>query len=148
MRRFVIVVGDAAAWLGALTLEAAGAGDVTVVELPGRLREADIYPSLPALAAFHRRLGIDEARLLRAVRFAARLQFNIEPGTRAAMRELQQRIELISRERIGEEIRMMLEHPSRGRAMALLRLDRIEGADLTVDGRPVRVERPAWIADA
>jgi folate-binding protein YgfZ len=31
-----------------------------------------------------------------------------------------------------------------GRAMALLRLDRIEDAELTVDGRPVRVERPAW----
>lgn len=73
MRRFVIVGGDAAAWLGALTLQAAGAGDVTVVELPGRLREADIYPSLPALAAFHRRLGIDEARLLRAVRGACTL---------------------------------------------------------------------------
>jgi len=35
-----------------------------------------------------------------------------------------------------------------GRAMALLRLDRIEGADLSVDGRPVRAERPAWMADA
>ena len=32
-----------------------------------------------------------------------------------------------------------------GRAMALLRLDRIDGADLTVEGRPVRVERPDWI---
>ena len=31
-----------------------------------------------------------------------------------------------------------------GRAMALLRLDRIETAELTVDGRPVQVERPAW----
>jgi folate-binding protein YgfZ len=31
-----------------------------------------------------------------------------------------------------------------GRAMALVRLDRLEGADLTVDGRPVRVVRPAW----
>jgi folate-binding protein YgfZ len=31
-----------------------------------------------------------------------------------------------------------------GRAMALLRLDRIEGAELTVEGRSVRVERPAW----
>ena len=30
-----------------------------------------------------------------------------------------------------------------GRAMALLRLDRLDGA-LTVDGRPVTVERPAW----
>jgi folate-binding protein YgfZ len=34
-----------------------------------------------------------------------------------------------------------------GRAMALLRLDRI-GAGLTVDGRPVAVERLAWIAEA
>jgi folate-binding protein YgfZ len=32
-----------------------------------------------------------------------------------------------------------------GRAMALLRLDRIDGADLTADGRPVRVERPDWL---
>ena len=33
-----------------------------------------------------------------------------------------------------------------GRAIALLRLDRIDGADLTVEGRPVRVERPDWLA--
>jgi folate-binding protein YgfZ len=32
-----------------------------------------------------------------------------------------------------------------GRAMALLRLDRIDGAELTVDGRPVSVERPDWL---
>ncbi len=31
-----------------------------------------------------------------------------------------------------------------GRAMALLRLDRIEGAQLSVDGRPVLVRAPAW----
>lgn len=31
-----------------------------------------------------------------------------------------------------------------GRAMALLRLDRAEGGALTVDGRPVSVERPRW----
>jgi hypothetical protein len=35
-----------------------------------------------------------------------------------------------------------------GRAIALLRLDRIEGASLTVDGRPVAVERPAWFLEA
>lgn len=32
-----------------------------------------------------------------------------------------------------------------GRAMALLRLDRIEDARLTVAGRPVQVERPDWL---
>jgi folate-binding protein YgfZ len=31
-----------------------------------------------------------------------------------------------------------------GRAMALVRLDRIEAAELTVDGRLVKVERPEW----
>jgi folate-binding protein YgfZ len=35
-----------------------------------------------------------------------------------------------------------------GRAMALVRLDRVEGAALSVDGRPVRVERPAWFEAA
>jgi len=35
-----------------------------------------------------------------------------------------------------------------GRAMALLRLDRAEAGGLTADGRPVRVERPAWFLGA
>ena len=34
-----------------------------------------------------------------------------------------------------------------GRAIALLRLDRIEGADLTVDGRPVKALHPEWMQD-
>jgi folate-binding protein YgfZ len=32
-----------------------------------------------------------------------------------------------------------------GRAMALLRLDRVDGADLTVDGRPMSVDWPDWL---
>ena len=35
-----------------------------------------------------------------------------------------------------------------GRAMALLRLDRIAGAALSVEGRPVRVALPTWIPDS
>lgn len=35
----------------------------------------------------------------------------------------------------------------KGGAIALMRLDRAAGADLTVDGRPVRVERPAWMGE-
>ncbi|HEX5263336.1 MAG TPA: folate-binding protein, partial [Phenylobacterium sp.] len=35
-----------------------------------------------------------------------------------------------------------------GRAMALVRLDRAEGAGLTVDGRPIVLERPAWFVEA
>ncbi|HWE44665.1 MAG TPA: folate-binding protein [Caulobacteraceae bacterium] len=32
-----------------------------------------------------------------------------------------------------------------GRALALVRLDRVEGAALTVDGRAVRIDRPDWM---
>ena len=35
-----------------------------------------------------------------------------------------------------------------GRAIALLRLDRIEGAELSVDGRAVAVERPGYLGEA
>ena len=32
-----------------------------------------------------------------------------------------------------------------GRVMALLRVDRIDGADLTIDGRPVSVDWPSFM---
>jgi folate-binding protein YgfZ len=35
-----------------------------------------------------------------------------------------------------------------GRAIALLRLDRAVAGNLTVEGRPVRVERPDWFSSA
>jgi folate-binding protein YgfZ len=35
-----------------------------------------------------------------------------------------------------------------GRAIALMRLDRAEGQSLTVDGRLVTLERPAWLSEA
>jgi hypothetical protein len=35
---------------------------------------------------------------------------------------------------------------AQGRAMALVRLDRIAGASLTVDGRPCEIARPDWMA--
>jgi len=62
----------------------------------------------------------DHLRMLRAVRFAARLGFTIESATRAAMVRHAGEIKGISRERIGEELRMILAHPSRGRAVELL----------------------------
>ena len=62
----------------------------------------------------------DGLRLLRAVRFAARLDFTIEAGTRAAMEAEAQRLQLISGERIREELSRMLVHGSRRRAIELL----------------------------
>jgi poly(A) polymerase len=75
---------------------------------------------LRAIGEAAARFGEDHLRMLRAVRFAARLGFEIEAGTRAAMGELQGKIAGISRERIGEEVRMMLEHPTCAAAMEIL----------------------------
>jgi putative nucleotidyltransferase with HDIG domain len=50
----------------------------------------------------------DRLRMLRAVRFAARFGFEIEAGTRAAIRKLAQRIHAVSRERLRDELTKML----------------------------------------
>jgi poly(A) polymerase len=50
------------------------------------------------------RFGEDHLRLLRAVRFAARLGFEIEPTTLAAIQALAPKIKLISAERVRDEL--------------------------------------------
>lgn len=66
------------------------------------------------------RLAEDHLRALRAVRFTARLGFSLDPGTAAAIRRHAMELRGVSRERIGEEIRRMLTHPTRGAAVELL----------------------------
>jgi hypothetical protein len=62
----------------------------------------------------------DKLRLLRAVRFSATFDFEIEPGTLQAIREMAAEITSVSAERIGTEIRRMLVHANRSRAVRLL----------------------------
>jgi poly(A) polymerase len=50
----------------------------------------------------------DKLRMLRAVRFAARFDFVIEPRTLAAIQKLARKIEQVSRERIRDELTRML----------------------------------------
>lgn len=57
----------------------------------------------------HRRFAEDYLRMLRAIRFAARLNFDIEPNTAAAIRDFAPLLARISRERIGQELRWMLQ---------------------------------------
>jgi poly(A) polymerase len=66
------------------------------------------------------RFGEDYLRMLRAVRFAARLGFSIEPATARAIRQFAPHLTQISRERIGMEVQMMLEHPTRAEALSLM----------------------------
>lgn len=53
------------------------------------------------------RLAEDHLRALRAVRFAARLSFDIDPATADAIARHARDLQGVSRERIGDELRMM-----------------------------------------
>lgn len=67
------------------------------------------------------RIAEDKLRMLRAVRFAARFNFAIDPGTLEAIRQHASEIIQVSGERIGAEMRAVLVHPHRATGMELLR---------------------------
>jgi poly(A) polymerase len=67
-----------------------------------------------------RRFGEDKLRMLRAVRFAARFEFTIEPATFAAMQKLAHEVEVVSRERVRDELTRLLTEGRARRAFLLL----------------------------
>lgn len=75
---------------------------------------------LRAIGDPHQRFEEDHLRLMRAVRFATVLGFEIEAVTWAAMVEMAPKIKSISAERIREELSRILLHPSRVRGFDLL----------------------------
>src|SRR5207302_10519118 len=62
----------------------------------------------------------DKLRMLRAVRFAARFEYTIEPSTFAAMTELADQIAVVSRERVRDELTRMLTEGHASRAFLML----------------------------
>lgn len=66
------------------------------------------------------RFAEDHLRLLRAVRFAARLDFSIEHGTWEAMRAQAASIERISAERVREELNRILTEGGASRGLRLM----------------------------
>jgi poly(A) polymerase len=97
---------------------------------PTKLREAvvDFVGGLQDLqAGIIRAIGNPEARfeedhlrMLRAVRFAARFEFDIEPATKRAIRSLAPKISAVSRERVRDELTKMLTEGHARRAFELL----------------------------
>ncbi|MEM9410455.1 MAG: CCA tRNA nucleotidyltransferase [Planctomycetota bacterium] len=67
------------------------------------------------------RIDEDKLRMLRAIRFAATYQFEIEPSTMVAIQSHAADISTVSPERIGAEMRRMLAHPNRSVAVELLK---------------------------
>jgi poly(A) polymerase len=62
----------------------------------------------------------DKLRMLRAVRFAARFEYTIEPTTFAAIQKLADQIQVVSRERVRDELTRMLTEGHGRRAFLLL----------------------------
>lgn len=74
------------------------------------------------------RFSEDYLRMLRAIRFAARLDFHIEEATWGAICEFAPKISVISAERIAVELEMILTDPGRGRGGRLLIESGLAGA--------------------
>ena len=66
------------------------------------------------------RFAEDHLRMLRAVRFAANLNFSLDPPTRAAIGEHAREIRRISAERVRDELNSLLTHGGARRGMELL----------------------------
>ncbi len=82
---------------------------------------ADLHARvLRAVGDPNARLEEDHLRALRAVRFSTRLGFDIEAATAAAIRAHANQLRGVSRERIGDEIRLMLARPTRRASMEAL----------------------------
>ena len=84
--------------------------------------EADLRARIiRTIGAPEERFAEDHLRLLRAVRFAAQLDFSIEAGTLAAVKANAAKIKAISAERVREELLKLFRPPHASRGLDLLR---------------------------
>ncbi len=75
--------------------------------------EKDLHAKIiRTIGAPEERFGEDHLRMLRAVRFAARLGFEIEPQTFTAIQKLAPKIKVISAERVRDELVKLFAPPS------------------------------------
>lgn len=97
---------------------------------------------LRAIGDPRERFAEDHLRMLRAVRFAAELGFEIEPRTFEAIRELAPAIRRISAERIRDELSRILTGADPRRGFELLDETRLLGEILPEVARMKGVEQP------
>ncbi|MGH9790373.1 MAG: CCA tRNA nucleotidyltransferase [Candidatus Acidiferrales bacterium] len=88
------------------------------------------------------RFAEDKLRMARAVRFAARFGYRIEPETFAAIREMAPQISQVSAERLRDEITRMLTEGAARRAFELLEDARLLAVLLPEIARMKGVEQP------
>jgi len=84
----------------------------------------------------------DHLRMLRAVRFAARYEFSLDPATEHAIRGLAPRMAAVSRERVRDELTKMLTEGHARRAFELLHATGLLVQVLPEVAKLVGVEQP------
>lgn len=93
----------------------------------------------------HDRMEEDKLRMLRAARFATVLDFSLDVETSRAVEQMAHQIVVVSAERITQELKKMLVHPHRGRAVELCeRLNLLEVILPEVIQRTMQVSLEAW----
>ncbi len=75
---------------------------------------------LRAIGDPHARMAEDKLRMLRAVRFAATLEFELDGQTLAAVQQMAPEMRVVSAERIAQELRRVLAHDTRAQGFRLL----------------------------
>ncbi len=98
------------------------------------------------------RFAEDKLRLLRTVRFAARFGLAIEPRTLAALGAMADQVRVVAAERIAHELRRILVHPTRSKAMDLAMNSGLIAAVLPplartkglFQGKPVQPDGDLW----
>ena len=90
-----------------------------VLDFVGGRRDLEVG-IIRAIGDPERRFAEDKLRMLRAVRFAARFQYQIEAETLAAIRHHAHEIQFVSRERVRDELTRMLTEGHGRRAFLLL----------------------------
>lgn len=116
-------------------------GTSEVVDLVGGL--ADLRARIiRAIGDPEQRFEEDHLRMLRAIRFAARFGFEIEPGTLDAIQKLHQRITRVSPERIRDELVRILTEGAPRRGFELLDASGLLGDILPEVAAMKGVEQP------
>jgi poly(A) polymerase len=123
----------------------------TVIDYVGG--QADLQDRvLRAIGDPSARFREDKLRLLRAARFAARFGLTFDPATRAALDAMAGEVSVVAAERIAQELRRMLVHESRARAMDLMMQTNLMAAVLPpvvamkgiFQGKQVQPEGDLW----
>ena len=90
------------------------------------------------------RLAEDKLRMLRAVRFATTFDFVIEEATLTSIQAMADEVQVVSAERIGAELRKVLQHPQRRCGIELLRQSALLRPLLPTLADWVENDSPEW----